>query len=145
MADNAPTSNNSSQLIIINGQSQQSPTDKPYSAPLLDFETTTETSSSNEAKNVPTLIGRVKSTITSIASSTEAESVTTPIAGSTTEPPELSPYGVICVPMLFNEKTDNGEQVQNERIICYPAPSPPTPQKDMKSKPVEIAGDIMEH
>ncbi|XP_075152931.1 uncharacterized protein LOC142226693 [Haematobia irritans] len=59
---------------------------------------------------------------------------------------EVPPYGIICVPLKVNETNSNGDVVQIERIVCYPAPAPATPtQNEMKSKPVEIAGDIIEH
>ncbi|KAI8116944.1 hypothetical protein FF38_00729 [Lucilia cuprina] len=97
-------------------------TEKPFNVPLAEITTTTVSSGDRETRST----------------------TTTQLPLSTTEPPAPT-YGIICMPMLINETNENGETVQNERTVCYPAPAPPTPQNEMKSKPVEIAGDIMDH
>ncbi|XP_037826882.1 uncharacterized protein LOC119614846 [Lucilia sericata] len=120
-AENTAKLNNTSpQVVIINGP-QQLTTEKPFIAPLAEITTTTVSSGERDTR-----------------------STTTQLPLSTTEPPAPT-YGIICMPMLINETNENGETVQNERTVCYPAPAPPSPPKEMKSKPVEIAGDIMEH
>ncbi|KAM7354105.1 uncharacterized protein ACRADG_005920 [Cochliomyia hominivorax] len=121
VAENSHKTNNSSaQVVIINTQ-QATSSEKPFNAPLLDFSTTTESNVDQKAK----------STTTQLPSS------------SVTEAPAPK-YGIICMPLLVNETNAKGETVQNERTVCYPAPAPPAGQNNMKSKPVEIAGDIEE-
>ena len=125
------TNNNNSKVIIVNGQpiTTTATAAPPYTAPL---ETTTTTADT------------IMTTTTETPGKRETRSTTTELPLSTTEAPTLSPYGIICMPIFLKETNAEGEQVQVERIVCYPAPAPPTPQKDLTSKPVEIAGDIIE-
>lgn len=127
--DNAPANDPNSKIVVVNGQSTTTTIAPPYTAPL---ETTTI------AATIPTI------TTTEISGKRETRSTTTELPLSTTKAPTLSPYGIICMPMSLTETNPQGEQVQVERTVCYPAPAPPSPQKDLKSKPVEIAGDITE-
>ncbi|XP_013104182.1 uncharacterized protein LOC106084808 [Stomoxys calcitrans] len=116
-----PNNNNSGKVIVINNnQETMTTTIKPA-----DFSSTTTEMQRSE----PYTLAYMSSTPTPMSSTTE-----TP------------PYGIICMPLKVKETNASGNAVEVERIVCYPAPPPNTPvQNEMKSKPVEIAGDIVDH
>ncbi|XP_073822225.1 uncharacterized protein [Musca autumnalis] len=120
------TTNNEGKVIIINNGQDTAAT----------ANITTSTSSPDSTSTiVPT-----SSTPYALAYTSSTENV--PATVSTTPPPN----GIICVPIKMKEKNSNDELVEVDRIVCYPAPPPPAQiQNEMKSKPVEIAGDIVDH
>lgn len=111
--------NNSGSDAAANATSSTSTSSTPYST------STTETYSSS-----PYALAQ---------SSTTSQA---PIPADNPAPPN----GIICIPLKVNETNASGDVIQVERIVCYPAPPPPASiPNEMKSKPVEIAGDIIEH
>lgn len=117
------TENSGSKFIIINRQ-QDSTTEKSTNNTDFDPAISTTTTTDNYFSS------SVSSRLTTRSTVTENPS---------------PPYGVICMPLMVNETISTGDVVQNERIVCYPAPAPPTPPIEITAKPEEIAGDIVEH
>lgn len=121
-----PTSNADGKVIIINNGQDSPATSSTTSTSPNTADTTTE---------IPT-----SSSPYALAYSSSTENIAATL--STTPPPN----GIICVPIKMKEKNASGDLVEVDRIVCYPAPPPPAHiQNEMKSKPVEIAGDIVDH
>ncbi|XP_061394437.1 uncharacterized protein LOC133329991 [Musca vetustissima] len=127
----ANNGNNDGKVIIINnGQDVAA-----ASAPATTTSSSTSSNSPDSTTEIPT-----SSSPYALAYTSSTENIAAAI--STTPPPN----GIICVPIKMKEKNSNGDLIEVDRIVCYPAPPPPAQiQNEMKSKPVEIAGDIVDH